>query len=71
MKYNLGLHGQEKFAFEHYSFTPDIVVCAKGMGSGIPISGVVSSKKLLVQIMLFYLPHNSETLFLAQQALLL
>ena len=37
----------KKFAFEHYSFTPDIVVCAKGMGSGIPISGVVSSKKII------------------------
>ena len=37
----------KKFAFEHYSFTPDIVCCAKGMGSGVPISGVVSSKKII------------------------
>ncbi len=37
----------KKFAFEHYSFVPDILCCGKGMGSGLPLSGVVSSKKIM------------------------
>ena len=37
----------KKFAFEHYNFTPDIVCCGKGMGSGLPLSGIISSKKLI------------------------
>lgn len=37
----------KKFAFEHYDFTPDIVCCGKGMGSGLPLSGIISSKKLI------------------------
>ena len=37
----------KNFAFEHYNFTPDIVCCGKGMGSGMPLSGVITSKKLI------------------------
>ncbi len=37
----------KKFGFEHYSFVPDIVCCGKAMGSGLPISGVISSKKIM------------------------
>lgn len=37
----------KKFAFEHYSFVPDIVCCGKAMGSGLPISGVISSNKIM------------------------
>ena len=37
----------KNFAFEHYKFTPDIVCCGKGMGSGMPLSGVITSSKLI------------------------
>ena len=36
-----------KFAFEHYGFVPDILCCGKGMGSGLPLSGVVTSKRIM------------------------
>ncbi|MBL4623703.1 MAG: aspartate aminotransferase family protein [Flavobacteriales bacterium] len=32
------------FAFEHFNVVPDILTIAKGMGGGMPIGGVVSSK---------------------------
>ena len=37
----------KNFAFEHYNFVPDIVCCGKGMGSGMPLSGVITSDKLI------------------------
>ena len=39
-----GFAEPEKFCFEHYNFIPDIVCCGKGMGSGLPISGIITSK---------------------------
>lgn len=35
------------FAFEHYKIVPDILIMGKGMGGGMPISGFVSSKKIM------------------------
>jgi Ornithine/acetylornithine aminotransferase len=35
------------FAFEHYGIVPDILVIGKGMGGGMPISGFVSSNKIM------------------------
>ncbi|AGW86364.1 Acetylornithine aminotransferase [Blattabacterium sp. (Nauphoeta cinerea)] len=35
------------FAFEHYDVIPDILIIGKGMGGGMPISGFVSSKKIM------------------------
>ncbi|WP_238786136.1 aspartate aminotransferase family protein [Blattabacterium cuenoti] len=35
------------FAFEHYDVVPDILIMGKGMGGGMPISGFVSSKKIM------------------------
>jgi 4-aminobutyrate aminotransferase-like enzyme len=37
----------KKFAFEHYNFTPDIICCGKGMGSGMPLSGVITSGRIM------------------------
>ena len=37
----------KKFAFEHYGFIPDILCCGKGMGSGLPLSGIITSKKIM------------------------
>ncbi len=35
------------FAFEHYDTTPDILVTAKGMGAGMPISAFIAEKKVM------------------------
>ncbi len=37
------------WAFEHAGIVPDIVVMAKGMGSGMPISGIGASRALMEQ----------------------
>ena len=37
----------EKFGFNHYDINPDIICIGKGMSSGMPLSGVVSTKKIL------------------------
>jgi len=36
-----------KFLYEYYKLDPDIVCCGKAMGSGLPISGVISSSKIM------------------------
>ena len=35
------------FAFEHYDIDPDIICCGKGISSSLPLSAVLSSRKLL------------------------
>ncbi len=35
------------FAIEHFGLTPDIMTVAKGLGSGLPISGVVSKLEFM------------------------
>jgi 4-aminobutyrate aminotransferase len=35
------------WGFQHADLTPDIIVMAKGLGSGIPISGVAASRELM------------------------
>ncbi|WP_185853352.1 aspartate aminotransferase family protein [Blattabacterium cuenoti] len=35
------------FAFEHYGIVPDILIMGKGMGGGMPISGFLSSDKIM------------------------
>jgi 4-aminobutyrate aminotransferase len=35
------------WAFEHYGVVPDILVMAKGLGSGLPISGIASRPELM------------------------
>lgn len=37
----------KKFAFEHYNFTPDLICVGKAMGSGLPLSGVITSNKII------------------------
>ncbi|MBK6264120.1 aspartate aminotransferase family protein [Marivirga sp. S37H4] len=36
----------EYFAYQHYNIIPDIVTCAKGMGSGLPIGAVITNQKI-------------------------
>ncbi len=35
------------FAFEHADIVPDVLIMAKGLGSGMPISGVAASRALM------------------------
>lgn len=34
------------FAFEHYGLQPDIVVCAKAIGGGLPLGAILSSSEI-------------------------
>jgi putrescine aminotransferase len=35
------------WAFEHYEVVPDVVVCAKGMGGGMPLGAFISSREIM------------------------
>lgn len=35
------------WAFEHFDIAPDILLCAKGMGGGMPIGAFISSKEIM------------------------
>jgi len=35
------------WAFSHYDIVPDIIVCAKGMGGGMPIGAFIASKEIM------------------------
>lgn len=35
------------WAFEHFEIIPDIVVCAKGMGGGMPIGAFIANKEVM------------------------
>jgi acetylornithine/succinyldiaminopimelate/putrescine aminotransferase len=35
------------WAFEHFKIQPDIILCAKGMGGGMPIGAFISSKEIM------------------------
>lgn len=37
------------FAHEHFGITPDIMVMAKGLASGLPLSGIAASKDLMAK----------------------
>lgn len=39
------------WAFEHFEIIPDILVCAKGMGGGMPIGAFISSRKVMSVLM--------------------
>ena len=35
------------WAFEHYGIVPDVVVCAKGMGGGMPIGAFIAAQEVM------------------------
>ncbi|MBC8111919.1 MAG: aspartate aminotransferase family protein, partial [Verrucomicrobia bacterium] len=35
------------WAFEHFGFEPDVLVCAKGMGGGMPIGAFIANRKIM------------------------
>ncbi len=36
-----------RFGYEHYGVTPDLLCCGKGMGGGVPLSGVVGRSEVM------------------------
>lgn len=37
----------KNFGFEHYNVTPDLIACGKGMGGGLPLSGVIGKSEIM------------------------
>jgi len=37
----------KKFGYEHYGVKPDLLCCGKGMGGGIPVSGVIGKSRIM------------------------
>ena len=37
----------KSFGFEHYSVQPDLLACGKGMGGGVPLSGVIGRPAIM------------------------
>ncbi|HWE52222.1 MAG TPA: aminotransferase class III-fold pyridoxal phosphate-dependent enzyme [Bryobacteraceae bacterium] len=37
----------KRFGYEHYSVEPDLICCGKGMGSGLPLSGVIGRSEIM------------------------
>jgi 4-aminobutyrate aminotransferase-like enzyme len=35
------------FGFQHYEVTPDLICCGKGMGGGLPLSGVIGRAEIM------------------------
>ena len=35
------------FGFQHYEVTPDLICCGKGMGGGVPLSGVLGRAEIM------------------------
>lgn len=35
------------FGFQHYDVTPDLICCGKGMGGGVPLSGVIGRAEIM------------------------
>jgi len=38
------------FAFEHYGIVPDIMTVAKGLASGMPLSGVFTRTEIMKKV---------------------
>ena len=37
----------ESFGFQHYEVLPDLIACGKGMGGGVPLSGVLGKAEIM------------------------
>jgi 4-aminobutyrate aminotransferase-like enzyme len=35
------------FGYQHYGVTPDLIACGKGMGGGVPLSGVIGRAEIM------------------------
>jgi 4-aminobutyrate aminotransferase-like enzyme len=36
-----------RFGYQHYEVTPDLIACGKGMGGGVPLSGVLGKAEVM------------------------
>lgn len=36
-----------RFGFQHYQVVPDLIACGKGMGGGVPLSGVIGRAEIM------------------------
>ena len=37
----------KKFGYQHYDVKPDLIACGKGMGGGVPLSGVIGRAEIM------------------------
>lgn len=37
----------KRFGFQHYDVVPDLFACGKGMGGGLPLSGVIGKAEIM------------------------
>ena len=37
----------KKFGYEHYDVVPDLLCVGKGMGGGVPLSGVIGKREIM------------------------
>lgn len=37
----------KNFGFHHYDIIPDLICCGKGMGGGVPLSGIIGKKEIM------------------------
>jgi 4-aminobutyrate aminotransferase / (S)-3-amino-2-methylpropionate transaminase / 5-aminovalerate transaminase len=37
----------KNFGYEHYNVEPDLICCGKGMGGGVPLSGILGSSEIM------------------------
>lgn len=37
----------KSFGFKHYDVTPDLIACGKGMGGGVPLSGIIGRSEVM------------------------
>lgn len=53
------------FAFEHFGIEPDIICCAKGISSSLPISAVITSEEIIGEEGSFNSTHGGNPLAVA------
>jgi 4-aminobutyrate aminotransferase-like enzyme len=53
------------FAFEHFNIVPDIIVCAKGISSSLPLSCVITNNKIINTDMSYNSTHGGNPIAVA------
>ena len=53
------------FAYEHFDITPDIIVCAKGISSSLPLSCVITNNKIINNDMSYNSTHGGNPVAVA------
>jgi 4-aminobutyrate aminotransferase-like enzyme len=53
------------FAYEHFDITPDIIICAKGISSSLPLSCVITNNKIVNSDMSYNSTHGGNPIAVA------